>query len=391
MKMLNPLVNKLFPLYLVIFLAFLGYSMMITVFTPMMIYASYGTMEERVFWLGILLGLYSVGQILGTPIILNLATKLGRKKVYLLSLGITAIGYAFIALSLDYDKLIILGFSIFLTGFSESNTAMADQVIIDNAFSFQRDEWISYIEASKSFAFFLGPPFAALLTKIRSSMSFWFISCFLLLTVGWLAYWLPASKPKKMQSSFLKTIKREPFYPFFLNFLAYFAIFGFFRAYPMDLVDRFKFDVLTIGLYIMWVAFPMLLVTLGLNKLFLKFFSTRNLAALGIFISGVFMFFLPFIESAGFLMLATLFLVGLGIGFCLPNAALLISKGLQNYKREQVIEADETFQQFSEVSSSLAGGIGGIFLIQLPLLFFAVSAIAAAILLLIRPHWSKNN
>lgn len=382
--------TKLFPFYAVIFLAFLGYSMMITVFTPMMIYASHGSLEERLFWLGVLLGLYSIGQIFGTPLILRLSNRFGPKMMYLLSLGFTAMGYAWIAISLDRSNLITLGLSIFLTGFSESNVAMADQAVIGSALHIRRTQWISYIETSKSSAFFIGPILGSLSSKMRLSLPFWAVFFFLVMAIAWLIFLLPNTKPQKTQSSLLMTLRQRPLRPFLVNFLAYFAIFGFFRAYPMDLVDRFQFDVVTLSLYIMWVAVPMILVTAWLNKYFLRFFAPKKLAIMGTFFSGFFMIFLPFIHSAGYLMLADLFLVGLGIGFCLPNAPLLISNGLRSNEREQAIEVDETFQLGSEVISSVIGGIVAIAFIQLPLLLFAISSLLASVLLINSPKALKS-
>ncbi len=65
----------LWPLYVVIFIGFIGYSLMITVFTPMllrgdsaMLPASAGA-AQRTIVLGVLLCLYPLGQFIGSPIL----------------------------------------------------------------------------------------------------------------------------------------------------------------------------------------------------------------------------------------------------------------------------------------------------------------------------------
>jgi MFS family permease len=81
---------RLLPLYAVIFVGFAGYSLMITVFTPMLlrsdspfIPAGY-PMHTRTIALGILLCLYPLGQFLGSPILGGLSDRFGRKPVLLI-------------------------------------------------------------------------------------------------------------------------------------------------------------------------------------------------------------------------------------------------------------------------------------------------------------------
>ena len=61
------------PLYIVVFVGFLGYSLMITVFTPMILLNDNGMLSTsssvatRSIVLGLLLGLYPLGQFVGAP------------------------------------------------------------------------------------------------------------------------------------------------------------------------------------------------------------------------------------------------------------------------------------------------------------------------------------
>ena len=79
--------KNLLPLYLVIFFGFIGYSLMITIFTPMLMHAQNGMvattspMGYRTVLLGCLLALYPLGQFLGAPILGALSDFYGRKKV----------------------------------------------------------------------------------------------------------------------------------------------------------------------------------------------------------------------------------------------------------------------------------------------------------------------
>jgi hypothetical protein len=50
---------------------------------------------------------------------------------------------------------------------------------------------------------------------------------------------------------------------YWLNFFLYLAIFGFFRCYPMYLVDEFHLGVSRVSEFIAWVGFPSCSPTFG--------------------------------------------------------------------------------------------------------------------------------
>jgi MFS family permease len=72
---------RLLPLYVVIFFGFVGYSLMITIFTPMILkndtamIAANTPMARKTILLGLLLGLYPLGQFVGSPIMGSLSDR----------------------------------------------------------------------------------------------------------------------------------------------------------------------------------------------------------------------------------------------------------------------------------------------------------------------------
>ena len=127
----------LLPLYAVIFVGFAGYSLMITVFTPMLLrsdsplISAGDPIEKRTIILGVLLCLYPLGQFLGSPILGGLSDRFGRKPVLLISLAFTTVCYALIALSLTIESLSLLAIILFLAGLSEANVVAAQSAIAD--------------------------------------------------------------------------------------------------------------------------------------------------------------------------------------------------------------------------------------------------------------------
>jgi DHA1 family tetracycline resistance protein-like MFS transporter len=371
---------KLIPLYIVIFIASLGYSMMIAIFTPLVMGPSDSSLALRMVWLGLLLGLYPLGQLVGAPLLLRLSNRLGQRTAYLCSLALTAMGYAWIALSLDNQNWFALIISVFVTGFSESNVWMAEHTVTHTVIARHHPRWLSYIQGSASAAFLIGPILAGTLTPIQLSFPFWAIFLLLLASLFSLVYSLPETERMSFKTSSWKLPRMRPFY--LQNFLIYFSVFGFFRAYPMDLVYRFGMDTATLARYIAWVAVPIVISALSLTGYLLKRFPPRKLAAFGICFSGVFMFLVTLVQATDLTLWVTLFFAALGIGFCLPACPMLIAKAVHKNERESVLENDETLLLGSETISSIVGGFLAAVFIGLPLIVFAVSAILASAFLM---------
>ena len=89
----TPRARALAPLYVVVFVGFLGYSLMITVFTPMILANDNGMLPAsssaaaRSIVLGFLLCLYPLGQFVGAPVLGAISDRVRRRPVLLGSLG----------------------------------------------------------------------------------------------------------------------------------------------------------------------------------------------------------------------------------------------------------------------------------------------------------------
>jgi MFS family permease len=91
---MNP---RIFPLYVVVFVGFLGYSLMLATFTPTILRNDNGmlpatsSLTERSLVLGVLLALYPLGQFLGSPVLGALSDRYGRRPILIASLSSTTV------------------------------------------------------------------------------------------------------------------------------------------------------------------------------------------------------------------------------------------------------------------------------------------------------------
>ncbi len=369
---------------------------MIAVFTPMMMYEKWGilagssSISVRMTYLGLLLALYPFGQFLGSPMIVALARRFDKKRILLTSLCITAFAYAWIAWSLHSLNLVSVMAGVFFAGFSEANESIAEDAIAEISVKENRSSLMSYLHVSSSGSFLFGPIMSGILSLRGLEAPFWGI-CSLFIAGFLLTLFLPPFPIYREPAATIKALKKQLSifslnrfrFAFAVNALLYFAIFGFFRAYPMHLVEAFGFNIYELSYYIAWVAVPIVLLNLMITAPLLKAFQPSTLLAWGAFGIGLSIFFFLQVTHPGPLLWLSLFLTALFIGICLPSSPVFIARSAHKSILSEVLESDMGILKGAEAVASLSGGALAAIFIQLPLIVFAALALISALLLIL--------
>ena len=392
--------RSLLPLYGVVFVGFLGYSLMITVFTPMFL-QGHAMLPEgtsaayRNIVLGGVLSLYPFGQFIGSPIQGALSDRFGRRPVLLASLGVTTLCYALVAFSLTASSLRLLALGSAIAGLAEANVVIAQAAISDVVAPEERNRYFGYIYMSASLAYVVGPLGGGKLAD--PGLVGWFSDA----TPFWCIFVLLAATTASVFARFRETMRagaragavrlldnalslgvvftRPLLRRFFLtNFLIYLAIFGFFRAYPMYLVGEFGLRVSAMSEFIAWVGVPIVLVNLGLTGVLSRLVSLRTLtissaAATGLLVA------LVVVPSTTTLLWPILFLAAGALAVCLPSCATLLSQEAGEREQGRVMGANQALQVAAEGLSGLASGLLAAMLVKLPLVALGGLAVAAAL------------
>src|SRR5215471_6741654 len=292
--------RSLLPLYGVVFVGFVGYSLMIAVFTPMMLRGSAmlagdTPLSQRTIALGLLLSMYPLGQFFGSPIMGAFSDRFGRKPILLTSLSVTMICYAFMAYALMIRSFQLLSVACLIAGFAEANIVTAQSAIADVIPEDQRNRFFGYIYMSESSAYIVGPLVGGKLADpqlvpwFNNSTPFWAVLALLFLTLlsSWVVY--KETRPPGLEvkvgyreafSNLLGVVTNRRLRPiYWINFLIYLAIFGYFRSYPMYLVDEFHLGVSRVSELIAWVGVPIILANRWLTGYASAHFSLKRLTA----------------------------------------------------------------------------------------------------------------
>jgi MFS family permease len=396
------LLASFFPLYVVIFVGFVGYSLMITVFTPTLmsnhsLLLPAGTpLSKRIVLLSFLLCLYPLGQFAGSPILGSLSDRFGRKPVLLVSLSVTTVCYALIVAALTIRSFALLAVASLLAGTAEANIVAAQSAIADVVGPEERNRFFGYIYMSVSAAYIIGPLAGGKLADpklvpwFNEATPFGAVLLLLVITTAATAALFRETHPQaaRITVSFTQAftnlkgviIDRQLRGIYWLNFLFYFAIFGFFRCYPMYLVGHYHLEVSRVSELIAWVGVPIVIANLWLTGFLAARLDTKTLAIWSATLTGIFMISVVVFRPAAALWV-TLFLTSGALALCLPSCATLLSRAAVEAEQGRVMGNNQALQVGAEALSGFLGGLAAALMVELPLVLLGLLAIMAAMFL----------
>ncbi|MGD0665005.1 MAG: MFS transporter [Rhabdochlamydiaceae bacterium] len=395
--MLSPVFKKLLPYALVVFLGYVGFSLPLPVLPELFLDSERSilgpavSIRMKTFLLGVVLAAYPAGQLIGAPLLGWLSDRFGRKRVILISLLSTAMGYGWTALATDFKSVIGMFLALFVCGFSEGNTALAQAVIGDLAPKQEKAVHFGWINLFTCMAFIVGPLMGGWLADPHNSSFFTFATPFwagaILSLLGALVIWKYAEETKVQRASIpfkesLPILWRNPLLKTYYkaNFLIYFGIYSFFNCLAIYLQRNFDFSTTYLAYVMAYDSFFFAIGLLTLVSLLSKRFGAEKLTRVFAIIFGLLLIVL-IVPNQPSGLIYTIPPIGMALAVLMTHAAVMVSNGAEDHLQGQALGVLQSVQVFAGMWVGVIGGILAGWIPQLPLIAGAAFAVLGGIYL----------
>lgn len=205
----------------VIFIDFMGMATVVVLFPKLLlgengIFNEAMTQNHRVMWMGLLLALYPIGQIVGASIFGKLSDYYGRKYLLMLTLMGTFFGFVLSGVAIEINSVYLLFLSRLIAGLCAGNVSIAQASLIDISTEKTKAKNIGFGQMAMGSAYIVGPILGAILSDTTTvpwfnfATPFWAFSLLLtmLIIVTALFYQETLTESKKEKIEVLGSIKQ---------------------------------------------------------------------------------------------------------------------------------------------------------------------------------------
>jgi MFS transporter, DHA1 family, tetracycline resistance protein len=392
----------LIPYSIVILFAYIGFALPLPILPEMFLDPERSiipgaTLHHKMILLGLVMASFPLGQFFGSPLLGRLSDRFGRKKVILLSLTGTTIGYLITALAVHLGSILGMFLGLALCGFCEGNVTIAQSVVADltekEEFQTEKAVHFGYINIFISLGFIIGPLMGGQLADptvcswFTFATPFWVAACMTVIGMG-IIYWGSKEtlkrKPEekwRLFNSMWSGLKRPKLKGFYLaNFFVALGYFAFFRFFPVFLERQFNFTASQLS-YVM--VYDSLAIAAGVIWL-IPFLSKRlkpvESLCLFAFLLAI-TFIVCLIPKSPYALLITLPPLGFCLAVVITNGSLLISNTASQSFQGQAMGTLTSFQVLAEIFTGLAGGPLAAFTMTLPLYIGSAMAVICGLIL----------
>jgi DHA1 family tetracycline resistance protein-like MFS transporter len=397
----------LLPVFVTVFLDMLGVGVIIPIIAPVFLDHHFGVLPEdtsqhmRTILLGLLIASYPIAQFFGAPLLGAMADRFGRRKILLLSLAGTCLGYLLFATALLEKNLWLLFVSRALDGFTGGNISIVTSSIADVSDEKTRTKNFGLVGMAFGLGFIIGPYIAgkladsSLVSWFDYSTPFFFSALLSLGNIILVVFNFPETlarqvrRPISMFTGFrniarvfqLKDMRNMLIVVFFITFG-----FNFFtQFFQVFLIQKFDFNPDRIGnlfAYIgLWIAFTQG----GLARPMAKRFSPSKILNAVILMLGI-TFLILLIPDKSYLLYYILPFIAIFQGLIQPNSTNIVSTLTAKDSQGEIMGINQSVQSLAmAIPPIIAGFIVNIDL-NLPIFVAALSTLLAGIFFIFGFH-----
>ncbi|MGN5131610.1 MFS transporter [Aeromonas hydrophila] len=327
-------------------LAVAGFSLPSPVLAPLMLDPAQGMLTpaasdwSRKVWLGVIMGLYPLFQLVGAPWLGKLSDRHGRKPVLTLCLVGVLVGYALMALGIAWRSLPLLLLSRVVEGFFNGDIAIVQAMAADMSTAKTKARSFAWINIGMNLGWVVGPMIGGYAAVVSGdySLAAWLAVAMTLVNLL-LVLWLLPNRPAAARSeqpapalSSRQLLLQPALLPYFvLTLLSYGAVQLYFTYFNVWLVERLAWDPVQLAQAAVLVSVPMILGS-WLGSRLARHWRGSSLGVVGhlVMAAGMLMFVLP-----GHWWGLALTFIPTGIGMSLGELATSVAVSNRSHAEQQ--------------------------------------------------------
>ncbi|WP_273766156.1 MFS transporter [Aeromonas hydrophila] len=337
---------SLWVLVMTVTLAVAGFSLPSPVLAPLMLDPAQGMLTpaasdwSRKVWLGVIMGLYPLFQLVGAPWLGKLSDRHGRKPVLTLCLVGVLVGYALMALGIAWRSLPLLLLSRVVEGFFNGDIAIVQAMAADMSTAKTKARSFAWINIGMNLGWVVGPMIGGYAAVVSGdySLAAWLAVAMTLVNLL-LVLWLLPNRPVAARSeqpapalSSRQLLLQPALLPYFvLTLLSYGAVQLYFTYFNVWLVERLAWDPVQLAQAAVLVSVPMILGS-WLGSRLARHWRGSSLGVVGhlVMAAGMLMFVLP-----GHWWGLALTFIPTGIGMSLGELATSVAVSNRSHAEQQ--------------------------------------------------------
>ena len=391
--------NPLLPIVAIVFIDLVGLGIVIPIFAPLLLDMhqtgilppSYGT-EVRNIILGFLLACYPLAQFFGAPILGGLSDRMGRKPIFLASLGGMFLGYLMTAVGIITASLPIMFLGRIVSGFTGGSLSVAYSSIADISDENNKARNFGLVGMMFGLGFIIGPFLGGVLSDPSISNSFNYATPFLFSAILTIANILlvhfrfeetlktRVNKKISLLTGFQnihKAFHMENLRVIFIViFLLAFGFSFFTQFFQVFLIDKFSFTQSNIGNLFAYMGLC-IAITQGFIVRPLSFkFSPVKILRFSTLLLGLTFPFLLLPDKAIYLYLVIPF-ISIWNGLSMPNYNAIVSNLADEKSQGEILGINQSIQSLAQALPPILAGFAATISVNLPILIAGAMSILA--------------
>ncbi len=369
--------NPLLLIFITVFIDFMGLGVALPVLAPLFVGANstlfdYATtLDDRTAMYGYILGIFSIAQFLGAPLLGAYSDRLGRRKVLTFASLVNSIGFLLFAAGIYFKSIQLLFFSRILSGFLGSSLPVVQSALADVSTEENKVRNFSLVGIGFGSGFLVGAIISGILSNpeivpwFNFTTPFLFVAIMNLVNYCFIYFKLPETlkefNPHNIQflSGFQNIQKAYNHKNLRLLFLMIFIMtigFSFFLQFmQVHLITKFSYTEFQLGMFVAYFA-----VCVALSQAIVL-----RKVSLYIVPNKVLLFSIPLFALSYCLMIAPTNHIWLYVfipvmttfqGLTYPNALAILSNNSDNNVQGEVIGINQSVQSLAMAIPPLAGG-----------------------------------